>query len=112
RFVPQGAEYVKQGRWQTWEPALFVGQDIHHATLGIVGFGRIGLELAKRARGFDMRVIYHDQYRRPTDFEQQQAVEYRELDALLAEADFVTLHVDLNEATRKLINSARLAQMK
>ena len=112
RFVPQGAEYVKGGRWKTWEPSLFVGQDIHHATIGIIGLGRIGLEVAKRAQGFDMRVIYHDQFRRPPEFEQEHRVEFRPLDDLLAEADFITVHVDLNEATRKLINAERLRKMR
>ena len=112
RFVPQGVEYVRAGRWKTWEPSLFVGQDIHHMTVGIVGFGRIGIEFAKRARGFDMQVLYHDVYRREPDFERQHGVEYRELDQLLAESDYVTLHVDLNADTRKLMNAERLGKMK
>jgi glyoxylate reductase len=112
RYVAQGSEYVKAGRWKTWEPSLFVGQDIHHATVGIVGFGRIGIEFAKRARGFDMRVLYHDQYRRPAEFEHEHGVEYRELDALLAESDFITVHVDLNDSTRKLFNAETLGRMK
>jgi glyoxylate reductase len=112
RFVPQGAEYVKAGRWKTWEPSLFVGQDIHHSTLGIVGLGRIGLELVKRARGFDMRVLYYDAFRRPEGFEREHRVEYREMDDLLAESDFITVHVDLNDSTRKLFNAERLGKMK
>jgi glyoxylate reductase len=112
RYVPQGAEYVKSGKWKTWEPSLFVGQDIHHATIGIVGLGRIGLEFAKRARGFDMRVIYHDAFRRPEDFERERGVEYRELDDLLAESDFITVHVDLNDTTRKMFDAERLGKMK
>jgi glyoxylate reductase len=112
RYVVQGVEYVRAGRWETWEPNLFVGQDIHHTTVGIVGLGRIGLEFAKRAHGFDMRVLYYDVYRRDADFERQHAVEYRDLDDLLAESDYVTIHVDLNEHTRKLFNAERFRRMK
>ena len=112
RYVVQGVEYVRAGRWQTWEPNLFVGQDIHHTTVGIVGLGRIGLEFAKRAHGFDMRVLYYDVYRRDGDFEREHAVEYRDLDDLLAESDYVTIHVDLNEHTRKLFNAERFRRMK
>ena len=112
RYVVQGVEYVRAGRWQTWEPNLFVGQDIHHTTVGIVGLGRIGLEFAKRAHGFDMRVLYYDVYRRDAEFDREHAVEYRELDDLLAESDYVTIHVDLNEHTRKLFNAERFRRMK
>jgi glyoxylate reductase len=112
RQVPQSADYVKAGRWTAWNPTIFVGQDLHHTTLGIVGLGRIGREFAKRARGFDMRLLYHNRHRLPAEVEREQGVEYRPLDDLLAEADYVSLHVDLNETTRKLIDAARLAKMK
>jgi glyoxylate reductase len=112
RYVSQGVEYVRTGKWKTWEPNLFVGQDIHHSTVGIVGMGRIGIEFAKRARGFDMRVLYYDVYRRDAEFERQHGIEYRELEALLAEADFVTIHVDLNDSTRRLFNAERFRKMK
>ncbi len=112
RYVVQGVEYARAGKWQTWEPNLFIGQDIHHTTVGIVGFGRIGIEFAKRARGFDMRVLYHDVYRRDAEFERQHGIEYRELDDLLAESDHVTVHVDLNPDTRKLFNAERFRKMK
>ena len=62
RRLPEGYDYVRAGRWLTWGPLLLLGPDIHHATLGIVGFGRIGREMAKRARGFDMRVLVHDAF--------------------------------------------------
>jgi glyoxylate reductase len=112
RYVSQGVEYVRSGKWKTWEPNLFVGQDIHHTTVGIVGMGRIGSEFAKRAHGFDMQVLYYDVFRRDPDFERQHSIEYRELDDLLAQSDYVTIHVDLNESTRKLFNAERLAKMK
>jgi glyoxylate reductase len=112
RFVPQGVEYVRAGKWQTWEPSLFVGQDIHHTTVGIVGMGRIGIEFAKRARGFDMQVLYYDVYRRDAEFEGEHAVAYRDLEDLIAESDYITIHVDLNDSTRKLFNAERFARMK
>ena len=62
RRFPEGYDYVRQDRWKTWGPLLLLGHDVHHATLGIAGFGRIGREMAKRARGFDMRVLYYDVY--------------------------------------------------
>ena len=111
RFVVPGVQYVKEGKWKTWSPTLFVGRDIHHATLGIVGMGRIGQEMAKRGRGFDMEIIYYDVYRRE-DLEQQHGYRYVDVDTLLAESDFVTVHVDLNESTRKMFSSDAFRKMK
>jgi glyoxylate reductase len=111
RLVPQGVQYVRDGKWTTWGPLLLLGQDVHHATLGVIGMGRIGQEVAKRARGFDMQVLYYDVYRRE-DLEQQLGYRYADVDTLLRESDFVTLHVDLNAQTRKLINAEALAKMK
>jgi glyoxylate reductase len=111
RRVVESERYVREGRWQTWGPMLFLGQDVHHATLGIVGLGRIGAEVARRARGFDMRVLYHARSRKP-ELERDLGVEYASLERLLRESDFVSLHVDLNPETRHLISSARLRQMK
>ena len=112
RRLPEGYDYVRAGRWLTWGPLLLLGPDIHHATLGIVGFGRIGREMAKRARGFDMRVVVHDAF--PPSEEDQAAlgVEAVTMDALLAEADFVTLHVNLTPETRHLMGPEALAAMK
>jgi len=77
-----------------------------------VGFGRIGQALARRARGFAMRVLYHDMYRPPAEVERELAAEYRDLEDLLRESDFVSLHANLTPQTRHLINAARLAMMK
>jgi glyoxylate reductase len=93
-------------------PLMMLGQDVHHATVGIVGFGRIGQALARRARGFSMRVLYHDLNRPPAEVEQELAAQYRDLDDLLRESDFVSVHVSLTPQTRHLINAARLALMK
>ena len=112
RMLPQAQQYVRDGKWQTWEPLGFLGQDVHHATLGLVGLGRIGAAMARRGRGFDMRVIYYDAYRRE-DLEQQHGYEYRgSVEDVLREADFVSLHTPLTEETRHLMNAERLAMMK
>jgi glyoxylate reductase len=110
RLVP-GHGHVKAGKWRTWDPMLLLGQDVHHATLGLVGLGRIGAEVAKRARGFDMRVLYRSRGRRP-DLEDSLGVHYRPLDKLLAESDFVSLHTPLTPETHHLMDAHRLALMK
>jgi len=89
-----------------------LGQDVHHKTMGIIGFGRIGHALARRARGFGMRVVYFDVYPPSADLEAELGAEYRDLDDLLAESDFVSLHVNLTEETRHLMNAERLRRMK
>jgi glyoxylate reductase len=91
---------------------MMLGQDVNGRTLGLIGFGRIGQAMARRARGFGMRVIYHDVYRPPADVEEEFGAEYRELDQLLGEADFVSLHTNLTDETRHLINAERLRAMK
>jgi glyoxylate reductase len=111
RRVVEGDAYTRQGKWRTWGPTLLMGPDVNGATLGLVGLGRIGKAMARRARGFDMRVLYCDPDRRPAH-EQSLGVEYRELDALLSEADFVSLHAPLTEETHHLIGAAQLQKMK
>jgi len=110
RIVP-GDAFARSGKWKTWGPMLFLGYDIHDATIGIVGMGRIGVEMAKRARGFSMRLLYHDPVRRP-ELESELGMEYVPLEKLLAESDFITLHTPLNEATRHCIGKEELALMK
>jgi len=112
RMLPQAQKYVVDDKWKTWEPLGFLGQDVHHATLGLVGLGRIGAAMARRGAGFEMKVIYYDAYRRQ-DLEQQYGYEYRDsVEAVLREADFVSLHTPLMEETRHLMNAERLAMMK
>jgi len=111
RLLQPGVEFVKAGRWHTWDPMLLRGRDIHHATLGLIGLGRIGIEMGRRGRGFDMRVIYASRTRRP-EVEREHGFEHRELDDLLREADFVSLHTPLTPDTRHLINRRTLALMK
>jgi lactate dehydrogenase-like 2-hydroxyacid dehydrogenase len=112
RRIVEGADYVRAGKWHTWGPTLLLGHDIHGATLGLVGLGRIGQRVARRASGFNMNVIYFDPY---GDREMASAVgaEARtDLDDLLAEADFVSLHVPLNRNTHHLVNAEALGRMK
>jgi len=111
RRVVEADRYTRQGRWKTWGPQVLLGQDVHGACLGIVGLGAIGLEVAKRARGFDMRILYHDHRRRLRE-ERRYGLTYTELDQLLREADFVSLHVPLTSETRHLIGERELSLMR
>lgn len=110
RRVVEGERFVRLGKWKTWGPSLLLGTDVHGATLGIVGFGRIGQAVARRAAGFEMRVLYYD----PGLVDHPPGVPGQPVafSNLLAEADYITLHTPLNEQTRGLINAAALAQMK
>lgn len=111
RRIGEAMDYVRAGRWETWGLTLLLGQEIYGATLGIIGFGRIGQAVAKRARGFDMKILYHDANR---IFEAEAAynAEYRPLDDLLREADFISLHTNLTPETRGLINARAFSLMK
>ncbi len=111
RRVVEADRYTRQGRWKTWGPQVLLGQDVHGACLGIVGLGAIGLEVAKRARGFGMRILYQDHRRRPRE-ERRYGLVHTELDQLLREADFVSLHVPLTNDTRHLIGERELSLMK
>ena len=112
RMLPQAQKYVFDDKWRTWEPLGFLGQDVHHATLGLVGLGRIGAAMARRGAGFEMKVIYYDAFRRQ-DLEQQYGYEFRDsVEAVLREADFVSLHTPLMEETHHLMNAERLKLMK
>lgn len=112
RRVAEGDRYVRAGRWKTWGPLLLLGPDVHGATLGIVGFGRIGQAVARRAAGFGMRILYHDVSRVPEDVERELGATFVALPELLAAADFVSLHVNLTPETRNLIDAAALRSMK
>ena len=109
RRIVEGADFARAGQWKTWGPKLLLGQDVHRATLGILGFGRIGRAMARRAAGFEMELIFHD----PTvDEAVADGAHKVELDELLARSDFLTIHVPLNDATHHLIDRAALARMK
>ena len=112
RRIAEGDRFLRSRTPWIWGPEFMLGQDIHHKVLGIVGFGRIGHAMARRARGFGMRVLYYDVYRATPELEAELGVEFRQLDDLLEEADFVTLHTVLSDETRHLINAERLKRMK
>lgn len=111
RRIREGHEFVHAGKWETWGPLLLMGQDIHHATLGLIGLGRIGAEMARRGQGFSMRMIYNDVVRRE-DLEEELGLEYADFDTVLQESDFVSLHVPYMPATHHLISTTQLAMMK
>ena len=112
RRLVEGHQYAQAGQWKTWEPLGHLGQDLAGRTLGVVGMGRIGYALAKRCRrGWDMHVLYHDVHRNEqaeTDLGARQV----DLDTLLRESDFVSVHTDLNDKTRGLFNAERFRKMK
>ncbi len=113
RRVAEGDRHTRSGKWKTWGPMILLGYDIHHATLGIVGCGRIGLEMAKRARGFDMKMLYYDAIRRKPEEEKEFGLEYvPKLHDLLSRADFVSVHVPLTAETRHMMSTAEFVAMK
>ena len=112
RRVVEGHHYVHSGQWTKWRVDLLVGQDVHHHTLGIFGMGRIGQAVARRAKGFSMRIIYHDSRRVPGTVEKELGLELVGAEQLLRESDFVSLHVPLMPETRHLIGARELRMMK
>jgi glyoxylate reductase len=108
RRLSESEKYLRGGKWKTWEPSALLGMDLAGRTLGLVGFGRIGRAVAKRAFGFDLRVIYHD----PSAEPEFNASPINSLDELLRESDFVSVHTPLNDATRRLVNAEFLSKMK
>ncbi|HEY8817818.1 MAG TPA: D-glycerate dehydrogenase, partial [Candidatus Limnocylindrales bacterium] len=112
RRLPEGDRYVRAGKWKTWGPMLLLGPDVHGATIGIVGFGRIGQAVARRAQGFGMEILYHDLQQLPDDVTGPLGATYLPLEELLPRCDFVSIHVNLSEETRGLINAKTLSWMK
>ncbi len=112
RRIPESVDYVRDGHWRTWGPMLLMGVDVHGATLGIVGFGRIGREMARRGRGFGMRVLYHDVQPATPEEEAELGARHVELDELLRESDFISLHVNLTPETHHLVDADALRAMK
>ncbi|GAC1702903.1 MAG: glyoxylate reductase [Candidatus Acidiferrum sp.] len=112
RRLPEGDLFVRSGKWKTWDLAQMVGTDVWGKTLGIVGFGRIGRAVARRAAGFKMKVIYHSRHRVAEELEKEFHAEYRDLNSLLAESDFISIHVPLRPDTTALFDAPKLARMK
>lgn len=111
RRVAEGDRLVRKGEWKKWSIDFMLGYDVYGSTLGIIGLGRIGQAVARRAKGFDMRVIYYDRRRKP-EVERKLGIEYRPLEELLKESDVISLNVPLTEDTFHLIDEERLRLMK
>ncbi len=111
RRVSEGDRFARSGEWKTWGPTFLLGPDVSHATLGIVGFGRIGQAVARRARGFDMKILYTDNSRKP-ELEQDLGAVFASLDEILSQADYISLHTPLTPETHHLISHAQFARMK
>jgi len=115
RRIVEADRYVREGKWKVaWGPRMLLGRDIHKSTLGIIGLGRIGGAVARRATGFSMRILYHSRTRndQTDEIERETGAENTDLETLLKESDIVTIHVPLNDDTRDMIAAKELAMMK
>src|SRR5438552_413829 len=112
RRMLEGDALARSGNWKGWDLDQLVGTDVWGKTLGIVGFGRIGKAMARRASGFQMKVIYTDAVRAAPNVEKDLGVEFREMNALLAESDFISVHTPLLPETRGLFNAQKFERMK
>ncbi len=108
RRIVESERYIREGKWKTWHPSMLLGMDLAGKTLGLVGFGRIGRAVAKRAVGFGLRIIYYSPNAEP----EFGAIKMNSLDELLRESDFVSVHTPLNESTRHMVNGDFLSKMK
>ncbi|MCR4398895.1 MAG: D-glycerate dehydrogenase [Firmicutes bacterium] len=111
RRIPEAQDALKRFEWKAWSLMFLTGRDVHSATLGIVGMGRIGRAVARRAAGFSMRILYYSR-RRDAEIEGETGAVFRPLDELLRESDFVSIHLPLTEETRHLIGERELSLMK
>jgi lactate dehydrogenase-like 2-hydroxyacid dehydrogenase len=112
RRLSEGEALARSGNWKNWDLDQLVGTDVWGKALGIVGFGRIGRAVARRASGFQMKVIYTDAMRAPADVEKSLNAEFRDMNSLLAESDFISLHVPLLPETRGLFDAPKFYRMK
>ena len=113
RRITEAERWLRAGNWtQGWKHDRLLGQDVHHATLGIVGMGRIGQAIARRAKGFSMRILYHNRTRAPKAVEKELGAKYASLEKLLVESDFVSLNLPYSPEAHHLIGAAQLALMK
>jgi glyoxylate reductase len=112
RRIVESDVYTRAGKYQGWAPLLFVGTDVHHKTLGLMGFGRIGTAVARRALGFDMRILYHDEGSVDLEMEKQVKAQRVDRETLLQESDFISLHVPLTPETHHLMGPREFSLMK
>lgn len=111
RRIVEAAEYIKDGKWKNWGPLLLAGADIHHKTIGIIGMGRIGQTVAKRATGFDMNILYHNRTRKE-DAEKELGATYKSFDEIIKESDFIVCLAPLTAETRGIFNEEAFKKMK
>lgn len=112
RRIPSSERYARAGKFKGWEPLRFLGQDVYKKTLGLIGFGRIGMAMAQRASGFNMKILYYDEYRATKEIETKYNASYVPLDELLRLSDFVSLHTPLTPTTHHLISQREFSLMK
>jgi glyoxylate reductase len=112
RRIVEGDKLVRAGKFRGWEPMLLLGTDIHESTLGLIGFGRIGQAMARRAKGFNLKVIYYDREPVPPIIEKELGASYVSFDELLRKSDFISVHVPLTEETFHLIGQEEFSMMK
>jgi glyoxylate reductase len=112
RRIPEAERYLRAGKYKGWGPLLFCGVDVHHSTLGLMGAGRIGKIVAKRASGFEMRVLYYDVYRMSPEDEATYHMTYMPMEDVLKEADFISIHTPYMPSTHHLIGERELGLMK
>jgi len=112
RRIPESARYARDGKFKGWAPLLLLGREVTGSTLGIIGMGRIGSTLAKRAKGFDMKIIYHDMVRAKPEVEEETGARFVDMDTLLRESDFISIHVPLLPETKHMIGAAEFSKMK
>lgn len=111
RRITESQEFVKEGRWQSWSPFLLAGADVHHKTIGIVGMGKIGQAVARRAKGFGMEILYHNRNRH-IEAEQELGAVYCSFEQLLGQSDYVVCLTPLTDTTRHLFNDEAFKLMK
>ncbi|MEO0123466.1 MAG: D-glycerate dehydrogenase [candidate division WOR-3 bacterium] len=112
RRIPEAEKFLRKGRFKGWEPLLFLGHDVHHKTIGIIGMGRIGRAVARRAAGFGMKIIYYDKFRLPTKQEKNLSLNYKPFEYILKNADFITIHTPLTKETYHMISYRAFNLMK
>ncbi|VEF47261.1 D-isomer specific 2-hydroxyacid dehydrogenase [Bacillus freudenreichii] len=111
RRLVEASDYLREGQWKTWSPMQLTGMDIHGATLGIIGFGRIGQAVAKRAAGFGMNILYYNRSRKP-EAERQTGAQFSELDDVLRESDFISILLPYSSEVHHIISAKELSLMK
>src|SRR5699024_2774792 len=111
RRLLEANQVIREDRWGDWAPFFLTGSDVHHKTIGIVGMGRIGQAVARRARGFSMRVLYHNRTRKE-DIEENLGVGYADFDSLIETADFIVSLVPATPETKHMFNAASFKKMK